>query len=633
VSRITRTKLSILFAISILAGIIIFLKFEYSPFTLAIQTKTLEKGRREIVAIDHGGKEQRIPLEIGDDSGVSAVYSIELPRKLLKKVTIPPLAAPGRYEIERLTLANRAISYQWDGATNCSSRKSSDPVGFHSPCSAGSPAVSVSEESSIIITEIPVAGVLDKSSSRVGKAALVAVLIFLSGLYLMRPIVAGTARADVSFERAGWLLVILLYLYQLSMIWGYSVDLPFWEEWEFFEPDALQRGLSFEWLFRHFGTNQQVVVFTKLMAWLDFKLFSLDFIKLKVMNYLVFGLFLAALVRFARQVGNNGFKLLPLFMLFLVSPLAYEAHAASFQSGEIFVLLFSMWMLCFFLTGETGYRDTLLFSLCSLGAMFSMHTGVAVAAILLVARTVFMAFNAVRNELDKRKVAVNLLTSWLITLSGIIYWLSGYRKPSNGAPPWLLPTEGKFWNQFFNLLAFGFGFDSPGPFPGILVLLLLLLPLILLVFNSSTRWQRTTWQILPAILALIALTAMITLGRGNMDGSIKLSRYTVYISPLIPFGALAWWLAMRGKRELFAALGIFWLLCAGAFADNWGYAIYRDLRQMDIMNLECVESYNSGKGDGNCPDTHGVPIGGFFDNARKLDISFTRQFSRYGQPK
>ncbi len=470
---------------------------------------------------------------------------------------------------------------------------------------------------------------------RAGLGLLGGGLIFLGGLFLMRfprELPRGEI-AGATLARVAWLAVLLLFCYQYVMVACYSVDLPFYEEWEFFEPEALQRGLSLAWLFQHFGTNQQVVVPTKLMAWLDFKLFALDFVRLKLMNYAVFGCLLVWLGLFARRVAGEGERLVPCFMLFLVSPLAYEVHTASFQSGETFVMFFGTGMLWYAVTDRTSWRDTLLFALCGLLAIFSMHTGVVVAALLLVCRSLYLLSRIRCGELPGRTGYGAMALSGGVILPGIAYWLSGFGPPPAGSPPWLLPTEGKFWAQFFNLLAYGFGFDTPNVLPGIACLLLLLVPLVLLLANRETRWRPATWQVLPAILVLLALTMMITLGRGNMAGSIKLSRYTLYLSPLILFGALAWWLALRRGRKAYAVLALYWLLCAGAFLDNWHYGVYRDLQHIDILNLECVESFANGGGDGVCPETHGKPIGPFFTNARRLDISFTRQFSPLLQPK
>jgi len=624
-------RLAILLPGALTAAILLFIYAAATPFTLVLQVKSLESGKREIVATESGGKTFNIPFVIGGESGEPAVYTVELPRKQLTSITIPPLAAPGRFEIERITLRNPVITYRWDGSSECSSRLESEPVGHYSPCSAASPLVT-SVNDSITIAEIPLTGGEKSLPYRAIVSVLAGLLIIVAGVYLLRPVAEGFSQLELYAERTGWLLVTALYLWQFLMLWRYAVDLPFWEEWEFFEPAALQRGLTLDWLFRHFGTNQQVVVFTKLMAWLDFKLFNLDFARLKLMNYLVFGGFLAVLIRFGRQV-SGGFRLLPFFILFLVSPLAYEAHAASFQSGEIFVLLFTVLMLCYAAPEKPGLLESSLFAAAALGAVFSMHTGVASAGILLLGRTVFILCRILAKEVDKRAAVISLLVSWLIILAGIGYWLSGFNRTAVDTVRRLMPTEWSFWDQFFNLLSFGFGFDTAHPLPGIIILIFLLAPLLLLLVNETTRREKSTWQILPAILVLLALAAMITFGRGGMFATLKLSRYTVYLSPLIPFGAMAWWLVLKERRALWGVLALFWVFCCAAFTDNWSYGIYRDLRQMDLMTLECIEEYSSGKGDGNCPDTHGVPIGGFFDNARKLQISFTRQFARPVQPK
>lgn len=629
--QLNLVKLAILLAVSLIAAVLFFLAFTSAPYTLVLQLKSLEKGKHQIGAIAQSGRELRIPLEIGSDSGESSIYAIELPGKQLKNIIIPPLASPGRYEIERITLGNRSISFRWDGSTVCRSRIDSQPVGFYTPCTQGAPVI-ISLNDTITISEIPSTGVARSLPYRLLVSILGGVLIFLAGVYLLRATADGVSRSTVYIERAAWLLFICLYLYQLAMLWGYSVDLPFWEEWEFFEPTALQRGLTLEWLFCHFGTNQQVVVFTKLMAWLDFKLFSLDFAKLKLMNYLVFGLFLLVVARFARQVTDNRFWSVPLFMLFLLSPLAYEAHAASFQSGEIFVLLFSALMLCFSAPEKPGLSEAGLFSAAAIGAIFSMHTGVAVAGILLIGRTVFIFLRVLAKNAETRTAVIDISVSWLITLAGIGYWLSGFRNPTEASVR-LMPTTVRFWEQFLELLSFGFGLDNSTALSGLVILFFLLVPLLLLIKDKASRLQRSTWQILQGIVILLAIAAMITFGRGATFTTLKLSRYTVYITPLILFGALAWGLVLQGRRALPGVLAVFWIFCFAAFSNNWSYGIYRDLRQMDLATLDCIEAYNSGKGDGNCPDTHGVPIGVFFDNARKLEINFTRQFARPVQPK
>lgn len=629
--RSSLVKSAILFAFAVMSATLLFSRSAHDPYTLVLQIKSLETGVRRIVAVEQDGGERHIPFEIVGEIGRSAVHAVELPRRQLKKIIIPPLATAGNFEIERITLMNSSISFRWDGSDECRSHFQAQPVGSYSPCDKGAPVIE-SLNDAIIIKELPSTGVAKILSQRVIESLLFAVLTFLAGAFLLRPVEADEAKIGVYAERGGWLLVTVLYLWQFIMLWRYSVDIPFWEEWEFFEPTALQRGLTLEWLFAHFGTNQQVVVFTKLMAWLDLKLFDLDFTRLKLMNYLVFGLYLVTVKKFVCCVTGGRFKLLPFFMLFLVSPLAYEVHSASFQSGEVFVMLFSTLMLCYAAPEKPSLSETVVFSAAAIGAIYSMHTGVVVAGLLLIGRSLFILLMVSTKKYENRDWVVDLSLTWLITTAGIGYWLAGFSDPS-AASVRLMPTAVRFWEQFLDLLSFGFGFGISTPVPGMFILLFLMVPLVLLFSNKKTGLQRSSWQIMLSVVILLTIAAMITFGRGAAFTTLKLSRYTVYISPLIIFGAVAWWLALKERLILPWMLAAFWVFCSGAFSNNWSYGIYRDLRQIDLAVLECVGAYNDGRGDGNCPDTHGVPVGGFFDNARKLGISFTRQFAGAAQPK
>lgn len=629
-----RTWVAVLLVLSLLAGFWAFHAARYGGHTLVVHARTFSTGVGTVLAEDENDRQIRRQFAIGSDDGETAFYVVELPRSRLQSLQLLPLGEPGRFDISRLSLASGQADYFWDENMVCQQQLRSEKLWQRVACGSSAPVLSVHEDGSVQLTAIPAEGQENGDLFRFCLALAAAAATLLGGLFLLPlfPAAGPDWIAGGILTRAAWLAVLCLYLYQYYQLAVYAVDLPFYEEWEFFEPDALQRGLTLPWLFVHFGTNQQVVVFTKLMAWLDYQLFGLDFVKLKLMNYAVFGLYLAALVAFARRVAGDGFRLLPAFLIFLLSPLAYEAHAASFQSGEIFVLLFSMGMLSFTLTDRPGFRDATLFAVCALGAIFSMHTGVVIAAILLAGRTVFIVVARRKGTIAKRAATGSLLITWGITLSGIIFWLAGFNRSAGETVQRLLPVTGRFWDQFLNLLSFGFGFDSTTPLPGAVILLFLLAPVTLLLINTASRWEKSTWLILQAILILLALAAMITFGRGAMFATLKLSRYTVYLAPLIPFGAIAWWLLLKGRRELPMVLAAYWLFCFAAFANNWDYGVYRDLREMDMLNLECVDKYTKGSGDGNCPGSHGVPIGGFFDNARRLDISFTRQFSPR-QPK
>jgi hypothetical protein len=624
-----RVLASVVIALALTLGMFVFAVGRHNPWSLVIHTKTLEKGMRYVVTEDkESNKLNRVDFEISSDEGDLCFYVIKLPRIRLKSVKILPLAQVGKFEIERITLANDTISYNWDQRMVCSQQLVQAQPIQQKRCDDGSPVIAMDKYSAIIISAIPDTGTVNPTRSRFLIALAAAGGFLLCALYLLRPTQEGRWQDKLQryAARGAWLTLVLLYLYQLGMIWKFAIDIPYWEEWEFFEPQALQNGLSWQWLFCHFGTNKQIMVFTKLVAWLNFKLFSLDFVKLKVFNYIIFGCALVALGKFKlRVVGRKGFEFFPLFLIFMVSPIAYEVHIASFQSGEVFVLLFSLGMLNYAISLDKGLKSTLFFSLCAVLAMFSMHAGLVAALVVLLCRTLYLAAHLMQKGQDLRTGLRNILVSWGIVASGIVYWLHDFSKSAE-SQPWLLPTEGKFWDQFLNLLSFGFGFEIAQPIPGAVCLVLLLLPIVLLLQKKETRWQAATWQVMAAILAILAVLSLITLGRGNMIGSIKLSRYALYAFPLIPFASLAWWLVLKTRVRQCAGLALLWCFCAAAYWNDWGYGVYADLRQTELLNIECVARYLAGTGDGLCPGTHPLPIGNFFANAKKLDIHFTRQF-------
>jgi hypothetical protein len=184
-----------------------------------------------------------------------------------------------------------------------------------------------------------------------------------------------------------------------------------------------------------------------------------------------------------------------------------------------------------------------------------------------------------------------------------------------------------FWKCFINLVGLGFGFREEGLFSGILCLTISLLPCFLLFYKNNTRWETSTWQIVTAILGILAALAAICIGRGSLLGSSKSSRYAEFAFLLIPYSSIAWWLLLKGSNRRGVFLTVLWVFCLITYRDDWAASvIYRDIEQLDLKTLECVESYSLGVGDGLCPETYPEPIGKYYDRAKKYGVNFTRQF-------
>jgi len=495
-------------------------------------------------------------------------------------------------------------------------------------CAGDAPVISLASDSSIVISSIPANSFVNPFGKRLTFALGLTAIIFFSCAFLLSvgtqtPFSAGEMSYPV---RATWLAVVLIYGFQLYLLAKYAVDIPYWEEWEFFDGTALGGGLSWHWLTSQL-CHQRMMVFTKLMAWINYKLFSLDFVKLKVMNYVVFGGILLAVARFKRTAQGDDFKYFPLFMVFLLSPLAYEVHVASFQSGETAVVLFSVLMLNYLVGVETSLKSTLIFCASALAALSSLSAGLVYVMVFLVCGTIFSFLDAARRK-ESFSGWGSTLFAWLVLVTAIILWFLDFKKPeaSWGLPEWLLPFEMKFWSCYLELLSFVFGFELQSLLPGIVCLAIVITPVIILMVNKEKRRDASTWQVATAIIGTLAVIGLLVVGRGNMPYGIKVSRYVIFGYLLIPYAAMAWWLALQDSRQRVAALTFLWCFCAAAYWNNWDFNVYRDVRQHELLNLECVAEYSHAGGEGMCSGTYLFPIGKFFDNARKLDIHFTRQF-------
>jgi len=620
-----KLKLLIIVVLSIVVGIIGFWQSRYDAATLVLLVKTFEKGERSIYVADGNSRKIReVTFVLGDSEGADSFYAMELPRVRLETIRIPPLAPDGRYQIDGIKLVSSTVKYSWDNEMVCTAQQISGANAEKKICDGDAPAISSETDSSIIIS-LPADNFVNPFGKRVAVALGLALVVLFSCSFLLKagpwiPFSSGYA------VRAAWLAVILLYGFQLYLIADYAVDIPYWEEWLFFDSAALPAGLSWQWLTSQLS-HQRMMAFTKLMAWINYKLFSLDFVWLKIMNYAVFGGILLAVARFNHKVQRESFKYFPLFMIFLLSPIVSEVHAASFQSGETAVVLFSVLMLNYLVGVESSLKSTLIFCACALAALSSLSAGFVYVIVFLACGTIF-SFLAAAGSKEPWPGWKNLLLAWIILGTGMVFWLIDFKKPEAvwGVPEWLLPFEIKFWDKYLNLLSYAFGFELESPLPGIVCLVIVLAPLILLMLDKDRRRDTATWQVGTAIMGTLAVIGLLVVGRGNMPIGIKVSRYVIFGYLLIPYTAIAWWLALQKSRQRAAALTLLWCFCAAAYWNNWDFRVYRDVRQHELFNLECVAEYSHAGGEGMCSGTYLFPIGKFFDSAKKLDIHFTRQF-------
>lgn len=618
----SRSSLSILLVLSLTVGIFAFSMTTYKCSTLTLEAKTAQKEVWPVV-VESPGRVTRLDLEINDDSESVSSHTLELPAVDLNALKIAPLVGTGKFEIVGITLASDTIHYAWDQEGICSQQTLSPQRTKWMACQNDFPKLTTSEDTSIVISSIPPSVTYASTSYRLVVSFASSALFFICGVWLLRPCSGFAGWSSRTYvKRALLLLLTGLYCYQFYLIWRYSIDVPWEDEWSYFEPNALPRGFTWQWLVEFHNTDHRIVL-TKLMAWLNFKLFDLNFAVQRIVNYIIFGFLLIAVNRFKDGVtGENRFILFPAYMVFLVSQIAYENHVWAFQSQIHFALLFAVIMIHYAYDTNLAIKSTVLFSLAALLAVYSFAAGVVFAVIVLFCRTLYVIAGIVSGRFVRNKAIQSIVISWVVIGGALILWFNGYKSHENVSQTLFLFNQ-EFWDYFFNLLSLGFGIEYMFIIPGILCLAIIMFPLVLLI-KYDTRWDSATWKVLTAILMILAALAVISIGRSSVY-SPKTSRYAEIGFLLIPFVALAWWLAVRVPVWRYVVLSLFWIFCCVNYADDWSADVYRETMQIDVDLLNCIERYSQGRRVAPCQGAYWMSPERLA-SAKRLHAHFTRSF-------
>jgi hypothetical protein len=600
---------------------LIYVSFRTPRIVLSFEAGNLKQGNGSVVY--SGGNVQKIKeYSVLDGDGAVHLYVVEFNGTSVDTVAIHPPNGSSGFEIEKISLAGGTSRYSWDKQGTCSyySSKADPPV--RESCGGIDTKIAMNADSAVVISGIPQRlKVVDPYS-----VALIAVAsgfaFFLSGLWLVKGMDKNGRSYGlpvIAASRGIWLLLVWLYLFRMYIIRKYAVDAPYLDEWIYFRQDWLPQGVTLEWLAR-FHVNHRIIP-TKLIAWLNFEIFRLDFAKGILFNGVLFGLLLCAIVKLKNTiVGQNEFPMFPAFMVFMMSAIAYQNDMWGFQSQFHIVLLLNAIALCCSFIYTRGIGLTICGSLANVLAMYSFSAGVIFAFIGLLTSTVYVVMSVWSSRMERVRGASVLLVTWGIIGSAMLLWFRGFTlEPTEWSQKPVYPTSFKFWDSFLNHLSYGFGVSSEGVTAGVICLVVVLLPVALIMHDQETRWQPATWQLLTAIAGTLAVLGAISMGRSELIGK-KIPRYAEIAYLLIPYASMAWWFALRKNRMRTACLAVFWLCCMVSYREQWSLEMYRQFRQTGMETLMCAEHYvTTGIEDRACYD---IPYENL-DQARKMNIHFT----------
>lgn len=411
------------------------------------------------------------------------------------------------------------------------------------------------------------------------------------------------------------------------MIHKYAVNVPYWDEWSMFAGDDHPASIDPAWL--HAQHNEHRVVTTKILVWLQFHLNGWNYPLNLLINFAIFGVLLACLIRLARKLA----PLLPLwvvfsFIIFLLSPINWFSHFSALQSAFHFhLLLFFLACSCLF-DERQRFQELLIACIAAVLCIYSSAGGFVTTVVLLGAFCLFkgMRIYQAAGSKERRGELVQMILILGIVGAALAAWTIGYTKPSYH-PALVYPYRLQFWHFFVNLVSLGFGFRGLSSMLGALCLLIVLIPVGGEIWKRRHNLARVRWTAYVAVLAMLANLASISAGRaGFAVGAAKSGRYVELVMPLVLLSVCHWAIFLRDQKALRTGVLIaLWFFCFTGFALKWDFGIYKAPSAARLEGLRCVEAYYRGTGDDRCPTVSPFPLGTVLEQAKRLNASLYRE--------
>jgi hypothetical protein len=620
----------IILLLSIVSGFLYFFCFGKNDVKLLIDMKTSVGGFGQVYWNSGNGysEKESVQFQLKTDNK-SNRYEIILPRLKLHEIRIDPFQAIGDFEIKSITLNNAYKEYVWADGKLARDLKVLQNVKqdlSQSNVFAGS---SIAPDISLILKDIPEEVFFTPIKDRLLKSIYTFLVVFGGLILLLDIIIFISTRIKIGssysclLKGTLYLFLVALYLFHFYYIISTAVNVPHWDEWNYFLPDGMTTSLNWHWLFSFH--NEHRIPLTKLISWILLKINGLNFITQETLNYLIFGILLLSMCSLRKNIlGKGEFVCFPLVLICLLSPLNYENHSWGFQSQIHFVILFSVLAIIFSFS-EEGWKRNILFAFFTILTIYSFSSGVVVGVIYVSLFSMFYALRIVRNiQLEKANLYSAIFAVVAITIS-IFLWFKGYHKPSHH-PPLSLPSSAEFWGFFLNIISFGFGFKSQSLWTGFICFLFTIIPFVCLVFRRGELDSQSYWKLLAGTSAIFSALVAISMGRGAFGlQQAKASHYNELSYLLIVFTTITIWYLLNkspGKRTV--VLLSLLLFCLGGYARDWSFNIYDSVMQKRLISLEVFSRYYHGIGNGNCATSYSENLAPYLDRAKQLNVSFTR---------
>ena len=380
-------------------------------------------------------------------------------------------------------------------------------------------------------------------------------------------------------------LALVLALGHALFLFYYAVDLPFWDEWEFFHPSQAGKTFSWEWLLAFH--NEHRIFWTRLVFLIQQKLNFLDFRLATQINFALYLLTVGVVFKFAKRVFERSTRPLPgmwPFAIFFFSTASLSNFYNSFQSQVHFSFLFFVLALIFFQDARTWVQGAGI--LASVASLYAMSLGLVLGTVALMSFILFRGAGRFIRGL-----------AFVALVLSVFFWSRGYPSMDGGGhPAWVWPIHYRFWLHYVATFTWVFGLEGMNDLGNIVGFILLgsfFWGLSKILRSCWTRrtlstpdWAMLTWTL--GILAGMAAISMARSGFGSDQG--KSSRYAEIPMMLIPSLVYVIHFGDAGAakaRKLYWAL---FLLCLIGFSNDFAYwSAYKKQFELRSEAVACLK--------------------------------------------
>lgn len=413
-----------------------------------------------------------------------------------------------------------------------------------------------------------------------------------------------------------------LGLIHLLFIVYFSVDIPYWDEWEIFSANKFVLNPNLTSLFQQH--NEHRLVIPNLFFYIYTHVFKFHTATLLTINYIIY---FSACTFFVKYVLNQyPFRAYFYLLLLLISPLNFENLFWPFQIQWHLNLLFVL-LSCITLN-KISYqkRDTVYLSILPLLTVFSLGSGSA--AVLSI--SLYLVIKSLLIEKNRSRFMWLYLPFIISSFFSVFMYFTNYIKPES-TPKTVWPNTIEYWKHLSTILSLGMGnLDKKYVWSGIVLILFLLFNIFKYLQQSQTK-NKVTETLILISLAILSMIAPISLSRSGFGFEQGFAGRYFEFSVFFTVSVLLLFFInvdhLKIKKYLYLLFAVFLFFKVEPLFRFQRY--YQNISNERLRAFNCVkEAYLSNQSKV-CIDAYPVDIKPFLDTIKNsnLNLNFVKKIN------